>query len=298
MSHSSALQCFELPNTLKIVENSQHLTKIEISNDYAEAEIYLHGGHLTHFQPHHEEAVIFDAKNSRITPPKSAHFGIPICWPWFGPHPTDSDKPQHGFARDLPWSLKSTKALDSGETEVVLSLQESLESKKLFPYHFELELVFHIGRYLSIALTTTNTDSRTFSITQALHSYFSVANVDSITIEGVEKRPFIDYTDHNTEKSEKEPLIINQEINRVYQPTIATCCIIDRQLQRKIIVEKRGSNSTTIWNPWRESGIHDLPDNQYEHFVCIETTNALDDARELLPQEKHTIKQIISTTTL
>ena len=31
---------------------------------------------------------------------------LPVCWPWFGPA-AQQGLPAHGFARNLPWTLKS-----------------------------------------------------------------------------------------------------------------------------------------------------------------------------------------------
>ena len=285
-------------NHVKTVKSSEGLSKIVISNTVAEAEIFLHGAHLTHYQLHGETAIIFDEKKSSITPPKSVHAGIPICWPWFGPHPTDNSKPQHGFARDSVWELKSARALKDDETEVVLVLIDDNTTLTLFPHHFRLELTFHIGKKLSISLHTINTGENAFTITQALHTYFAISDIDTVQIEGVEQTPFIDYTDERSEKVETEPLQIREETNRVYIPTTATCSIIDNQFKRTIIIEKSGSHSTTIWNPWENSAIHDLPDDKYRKFVCIETTNALEDRRTLQPGESHTISQTISTVAL
>ena len=294
MYEAQDLVKFEIPNTISFIKSDSGLTKIIVTNTLAEAEIYLHGGHLTHFQPKGEEALVFDAKESYVTPPKSVHAGIPICWPWFGAHPTDSSKPQHGFARDSLWRLKDTKVLDSKETEVVLTLKDDEQTHTLFPYAFELELTFTIGKRVSIELKTTNTDTDSFTITQALHTYFAISDIEGVTVTGVETTPFIDYTDDKKEKSEVSALEINQEVNRVYIPTDTRCTIVDKVLNRKIVIEKSGSDSTTIWNPWRESGIHDLPDEKYRKFVCIETTNALQDAVTLRPNQSHQIRQVIS----
>ena len=150
MQDTDVLQKFEIPNRLYFEKSENGLTKIIVTNDIADAEIYLHGGHLTHFQPKGEAALIFDAEKSRVTPPKSVHAGIPICWPWFGVHPTDDTKPQHGFVRDKEWTLKSTKALETKETEVILTLKDDTHTHTLFPYSFELELTFTIGKTLTI----------------------------------------------------------------------------------------------------------------------------------------------------
>lgn len=294
MQELEDLKQFEIPDIISLSQSDNGLNRITIKSDLCEAEIYLHGGHLTHFQPEGEEALIFDAKESCITPPKSVHAGIPLCWPWFGAHPTDATKPQHGFARDKVWQLKSSRVLGNRSAEIVLALSDDEHSRTLFPYAFELELTFTIGKTLSIDLKTTNTDIWSFTITQALHTYFALSDLAHVTIYGVAGTPFVDYTDNRKERSENEALRITREVNRVYVPTDASCEIVDDGLKRKIIIEKEGSHSTTIWNPWKENGLHDLPGDQYRKFVCIETTNALSDRLTLAPQEEHSIRQIIS----
>ncbi len=297
MPTSQEYRLYEIPDNLYFQKTENGLTKIIIDNEHAEAEIYLHGANLTHFQPKGESPVIFNAKETIFAASKTVHAGIPICWPWFGAHPTESGKPQHGFARDMCWKLKSAKMLDSNETEVVLTLKESPHTLELWPYAFELELTFTVGKSLSVSLKTTNTAAKPFTFTQALHTYFAVSDIESVQAEGVEETPYIDYTDAKKEKVEPGALHINRTVNRVYIPTQATCRIIDPLLKRTIMIEKEGSNSTTIWNPWQESGIHDLPGDAYRKFLCIETTNALYDSKTLEPGEAHLIVQKVSIKT-
>jgi glucose-6-phosphate 1-epimerase len=46
--------------------------------------------------------------------------------------------------------------------------------------------------------------------------------------------------------------------------------------QRIISVHRSGSQSAVIWNPWtaKAQSLSDLPDDDYQHFVCVETANA------------------------
>ena len=204
--------------------------------------------------------------------------------------------PQHGFARDSLWTLKKALQLQTGETEITMQLTSNSETHKLFDYAFLLEVTFLVGKELSVTLTTTNTDPKPFTLTQALHTYLMVDDIKDISIEGVQETPFVDYTDEKKEKKEKEALQITCEVNRVYLPTTATCLLHDTRQKNTIKVSKTGSHSTTIWNPWQASGIHDLPDDTYRSFVCIETTNALSDAITLAPNTIHSISQTIGVT--
>ncbi len=294
MNTKHDLKTYLIPGSLYLDESDNGLKKIVVNNDHAEAEIYLHGANLTHFQPKGEAPVVFNGKESQMSTSKTVHAGIPICWPWFGAHPTESSKPQHGFARDMLWQLKSAELLETKATEIVLSLKENAYSLALWPYSFELELTFIVGKALSVALKTINTSAMPFTFTQALHTYFTVGDIEKVEARGLEETPFIDYTDAKKEKSESGSLHIHRMINRVYISTDAACKLYDPLLKRTIVVEKEGSRSTTVWNPWEDNGIHDLPGDTFRNFICIETTNALEDARTLQPGQSHLIVQKVS----
>ncbi len=287
------LEKFEIPHIVRFEKNQYGLTKMIITNDLAEAEIYLFGGNLTHFQPKGEMAVIFEGKKSEMHPDKTLHAGIPICWPWFGPHPTDSSKPQHGFVRNRLWEVREVEQLPAGETQVVLGLSEDKETLELFAHPFKLELTFTIGKQLHVDLKTYNSDTCPISFTQALHNYFFVSDIDQVVVNGVEDVPFIDLTDEDKEKREAAPLLIDRVINRVYEPTDQRCDIIDKGSSRQVTIDKKGSNSTTIWNPGPNNGLHDLPGDLYRQFVCVETTNARRDTIILEPGASYHIAQNI-----
>jgi len=285
---------FEIPERVRFENNRAGLTKLTISNAHADAEIYLYGANLTHFQPRGEDPVIFSGKECEMFPDKTLHAGIPICWPWFGPHPSDSTKPQHGFARDRLWKIKETRQLKNGETKVILGLSEDDASLLLFPYAFDLTLTFIVGKSLRIILETLNKSTETFKITQALHSYFYISDINNVRILGVENTAFIDASDnHSKKESEGCPLLIDKVINRVYIPTESQCHIHDSGKERRISIDKEGSNSTTIWNPG-ENNIHDLPGDLYRKFVCIETVNAAKDSITLNAGKSHEIMQEIT----
>jgi D-hexose-6-phosphate mutarotase len=288
------LQKFEIPGIVHFQKNRFGLDQIVIANELAEAEIYLLGGNLTHYQPRGERPVIFGGKGCEMYPDKTLHAGIPICWPWFGPHPTESSKPQHGFARNKIWELRKTAQLPGGETEVLLGLSEDKETLELFAHSFELLLRFTIGKTVRIELETRNTDSSPFRFTQALHSYFYLSDIDNVTIRGVEDTPFADLADKSRIKQESGPLHIDRVINRVYEPTDRECELIDSGFSRVITVDKEGSNATTIWNPGSDNDLHDLPGDLYRKFVCIESCNAGEDIITLEPGMSHRIIQKIA----
>lgn len=285
---------FTIKSILSFEEVENIGPKIIINNKFAQAEIYLKGAHLTHFQPHNQEKIIFDGKESYLLPDKNAHFGIPICWPWFGPHTTDITKPQHGFARIMLWQIKETSMLQNGETKITLTLEQNKNTLTLFPYTFTLELTYIIGQHLVTTLTTHNTSNIPMPITQALHNYFYISDISKIYIEGLEKAAYIDQLDKNRTKQQYKKLYFTNEIDRIYVPHSKNCIIHDPLLKRNITIEKQQSNSTTIWNPWEKHNIHDLPHEQYKHFVCVETCNVKKDVQIIQANDTFRLKQIIT----
>ncbi|MCF6245243.1 MAG: D-hexose-6-phosphate mutarotase [Sulfurovum sp.] len=288
------MQPFEIKNTLSIQKDIRAGEKIVIHNDFAQAEIYLLGANLTHFQPKDEEKVIFDGKESYIIPSKSAHFGIPICWPWFGPHPTDKDKAQHGFARNKLWNIIETKTLSTGETLIALQLTEDKDTLSVFPHSFELTLTFTIGKTLTMSLTTHNTSNKQMSITQALHSYFYISHTDDIYIEGLENISYLDQLDKHTKKNSSGSIDTKEALDRIYINTDEICTINDPLLKRKIIIEKEHSHTTVVWNPGENNSLHDIGNKKYHQFVCIETANVREDTVILHPKASYSIKQMIN----
>jgi glucose-6-phosphate 1-epimerase len=64
-------------------------------------------------------------------------------------------------------------------------------------------------------------------------------------------------------------------------------------------VEKTGSRSTVVWNPWvaKSKAMPDFGDDEWPGMICIETANAADNAVTLPPHASHTMTAVISTET-
>lgn len=271
-----------------------------IENDFAKCALFPeHGAHVAEFAPTGKENILWLSESSCFEGDKPIRGGIPICWPWFGAHPADSDKPSHGFARIAKWTLDEIEELDSGDTSVVMSLSGSPASLELWPHQFKLTSRVVIGETLTLELTTHNTGDEPFEITEALHTYFNVADVTKISIAGLEKKNYIDTIDDNKTKTQNGPVTFNSEVDRVYCDTQAECVISDPNMNREIRVSKKGSASTVVWNPWiaKSARMADFGDEEYKGMVCVETTNALNDARTVAPGASHSISAKIALST-
>ena len=267
----------------------------QIENDLAKATVCLQGAQLTHWQPRSQaEPVTFMSATVQYTEGKSIRAGVPICWPWFGPHATDKARASHGFARNVLWEARAPVLLENGATQLSLLLCDSEKSLALWPHRFGLEYRVTVGDVLDIELTTTNTGSEAFPLSEALHTYFQIGDIGSVQVLGLEGTEFIDAVDGGRRKRQEGPVTFAAEVDRVYVNTEATCTIVDPLLKRRIHISKRGSHSTVVWNPWEKkaAGFADLgavPATRggWRQLVCVESANARDNTLTLAAGQSH-----------
>lgn len=266
---------------------------LEISNKKAHAKIALQGAHLFHYQRQGQNPLLWLSEKSFFEAGKAIRGGVPICWPWFGRHKTEKNLPQHGFARNVPWKLLEVREADACSTEITLQLTSSEKSLQLWPYRFELLLQITVCETLGISLTSKNCDNKTCEISSALHSYFAVTNIDNASVEGLENTLYFDALT-NKSRTQKGLLSIAEEVDRIYQKVHNPLILHDQT--RTVHIEATGSSSAVVWNPWiaKCAKINDMQDIGYQTMLCIETANVLEDARQLVPGEEHTLAAVIS----
>ena len=272
--------------THKKLENNYEY--IEIKNRQAEAKIALQGAHVFHYKAKNKSALLWLSKRALFKEGKAIRGGIPICFPWFGPHKTDASLPQHGFARTALWKLVVEEELDNDTTHIQLQLTSTKETLELWEYNFDVRLDVIVTRELSVVLTVTNSDTRPFEISTALHSYFNVSDIDNVLVEGLDGSYFIDSLT-NERALQKGSLTIVKEVDRVYFDASSAIMLYDGS--KSIELKQKGSNSLVVWNPWMEKAkqMEDMPDDGYRTMLCLETGNVGKDARILEANESHII---------
>lgn len=287
---------FALNGHLSFEPGPGNLPMAHINNKLATGLVSLYGGQALKFQPHDQPPVLWLSDHAHYQPGKAIRGGIPIAWPWFGPHPATPTSPAHGFARIQPWTVTATQAIDDA-TQIRLKLEPTPLSRDLWPHEFELEAWLTFGQALSVELVARNTDSTTFSFGSALHSYFSVSNIHNIQIHGLDNVRYLDKVYNNHFLTQRGPITVATEIDRIYLDTTATCVIEDPGWHRRINIEKAGSHSTVVWNPWldKAKALKDFGDEEYLGMVCVETTNAADDIIIVPPGSEHHLKATIHT---
>lgn len=283
---------FAVEGQLVFEEASDDLVLAKIKNRYAVADIALQGAQVINWFPINHQPVIWLSQAARFIAGKSLRGGIPICWPWFGPHPREPSLPSHGFARTQNWKVIETAALDDGRTHIKFCLPESETPSRFWPYKTSLEISIIVGEMLEISLHTRNLAEATITLTEALHSYFAVGDIEQVKVYGLEDTEYLDKVDAGQRKLQHGPVVIESEVDRIYLGTRAECIIEDSDRQRKIYISKQGSNSTVVWNPWLEKAnrLGDMGDNGYRQMLCIESANAAEDEVTIPPGESHQLR--------
>ncbi len=278
-----------------IFRQYHHSVVAEITSDYATARVSLYGAQVLSFIPNGHNDLLFVSQNSFYQAGKAIRGGIPVCWPWFGGHPSEKDKPSHGFARLSQWTVLHSQT-ENGNVRLQLGLSDTKETRSFWPFSFEATMTITVGKTLQVALMTRNAGTQAFSLTGALHTYFRVSDSEQISIEGLNNTRYMDDVTRRESIQKDGLLTLKGEVDRCYLETTRTCIIDDPEYKRKIKVEKAGSTTTVVWNPGAElaTKMQDLGDWEYASMVCVEAANAMDDLIYLNPGQSHELSTRIS----
>jgi glucose-6-phosphate 1-epimerase len=287
---------FEIQNAVLFESGQGGLVRAIISTPAVEGELYLHGGHVTRWTPRGQRPVLFLSSKSLFAPDKAIRGGVPVIFPWFGPRSDGKPGPMHGFARTQAWTVEETRLRDDGAVEVALALVPNSTSRDLGFTDFHLRLHVIFGAVLEMELEARNQAPAPLVYEEALHTYFAISDIHQVAVSGLENTAYIDKPDGFQRKVQGDaPLRIAKETDQVHLSTTAACVIDDPEWNRHIIVEKSGSNTTVVWNPWIEKTktLADMAPDEWQRMICVETVNAADDAVHLAPGATHTMKTSI-----
>ena len=287
---------FQINDHISFSEKSDGFIIASLNTLSSTASVAVHGGHVLSFIPSGQEPVLWLSEYSHFREGKAIRGGIPVIWPWFGPHRADESKPSHGFARTRFWEVHSTRLIDEAFPQIRLQLTDNAITRELWPYAFLLELVITLSDTLQVDLVIENTGKTLFEYTGALHSYFNVSQIQQIKITGLEGVEYIDQLAPDTHNIQQGPIKFAAETDNIYLDTPHTCKIVDPGYDRTIVVEKSGSLSTVVWNPWiaKSARMSDFGDNEYNQMVCIEAANAATDIIRISPRQRHTLSTTLS----
>ena len=278
---------FSVPDVLAFESGPGGLVKAVVTTSACSGEMYLYGAHVTGFQPTGHRPVLFMSGSSAFQQGKAIRGGVPVCFPWFGPHATDKSAPSHGPARITLWELTGVE--HQGDT-VTLMLSATFE-----PYAVDYRVTF--GQALEMVMAVRNTSDSQATFEAALHTYLSVGDVRQVQIAGLSGVAYLDKVDGQERKRQPdEPITFTQETDRVYVDTDSACVLTDPVIGRRITIDKTGSQSTVVWNPWvdKSAAMGDFGNEEWPGMACIETANAGPNAVVLAPGATHEMSATIS----
>ena len=249
----------------QLIAGMGDLPKVVITaDDGAQAEIYLHGGHVAAWKPAGEER-LFMSRTSEFRTGVAIRGGVPVCFPQFaGFGPLH----KHGLVRTLPWTIGAVTA-----NALTLHRTESAATLSAWPHAFAVALTVTLGGpTLSLEFEVTNTGAAPFEFAGALHTYFLVRDVRSTVIEGLSGRRYADRAGGGFVEGvqSQDPIAFAGEVDRVYYA--APERVIIRELDRSISVMSRGFPDVVVWNPGPVMGakMDDLEPDGYLRMVCVE----------------------------
>ncbi|TKU10585.1 D-hexose-6-phosphate mutarotase [Citrobacter sp. wls829] len=246
------------------------LEVVVVDHPQVKASFALQGAHLLSWKPTGEDEVLWLSNNTPFKTGVALRGGVPICWPWFGPA-AQPGLPSHGFARNLPWTLKAHNEDDSGVV-LTFELQSSAETRQLWPHEFTLLARFKVGATCEIELEAHGE----FETTSALHTYFNVGDIAAVKVSGLGDCLIDKVNDAKEDVLADGIQTFPDRTDRVYLNPEACSVIHDDSLNRNIDVVHHHHLNVVGWNPGPALSVSmgDMPDDGYKTFVCVETAYA------------------------
>lgn len=267
-----------------IVPHQKQYKTYTLSDDSANASLDVvpeRGGIVTRWSVQGQELLYLDEE--RFANPKlTVRGGIPILFPICGNLPHDSytyqqrtyHLKQHGFARDLPWSVKELTT--EGCAAITLVLNSNEQTRAVYPWDFELVFTYQIkGNALEIIQHYTNHGEEVMPFCTGLHPYFWTPDKSQLRFE----IPATKYRDQRTKEVDYFIGTFDTEQDEVdvalEQLTGLAATAIDAGRKLRLILYYNSTYSTVVF--WTLKG---------KDYYCLEPWSA---PRNAMNTGKHLI---------
>ncbi|MCX7786507.1 MAG: D-hexose-6-phosphate mutarotase [Spirochaetes bacterium] len=280
---------FTMPPFVQIQEGGGGFPCFKITNDYTEAEMYLYGAHVTKFHPRHKKPLLWMSPTSSFMVGKPIRGGIPLCFPWFGPHKQRKDYPIHGFMRIRSFEPVSVAQLSDGRTRIQLMQKSDETSITYWPHEYMAEVTATFGESLEVSLTVTNPGDEPFSFEDCMHTYFAVTDAPSAVVSDLNGVCYMDRLANDSFGVQYGELLVGNGLTKIFTRVPRMIRIQDRASGRVIRTEQYGMANTVVWNPGKETAAEN-PEiaGREREFLCIEAANCVNTPIILLPGCSHT----------
>lgn len=231
--------------------------------------VLRHGAHVVSWVVDGKER-LYLSPNAVLDGQGAIRGGVPVCFPQFNMR---GPLPKHGFVRNLPWALDSSRATADG-LELTLRLKDDAATRAWWPQAFEARLVIALRPGdLQLTLDVRNTDRQPLSFSGALHTYFAVDNIAQTRLEGLGGQAEWDAV-RDLQGRGAEVLHFTEEFDRVYQAAPQALALRDGA-SRLTIAQSPSWGHTVVWNPGAGKAIPDLTADAHQHFLCVEAAQVL-----------------------
>ena len=297
-----------LPAQITLCQHAGYAA-LHLKTRHGSVTLALHGAHLLSWVPAGQRDVLWLSPQP-MPEPAAIRGGVPVCWPWFAKQGMPDGASQHGPARLARWQISAIHTSNNDEVSLSLTPCPPSETQKTaFPLipGLEVSLRVTLNASLTQTLQTRNVGVHPFLLTQALHSYFAVANASLVTIEGLAGLPYQDKLRGMCADVQQTPFAFELACDRIYHHaddrktplTGHRYTLNDPAWKRRIVIDTEGSDSVVVWNPGSEGarGMADLPDDCWQAFFCIEAANAGPDVITLAAGAEHSLSQTLTVLT-
>lgn len=223
-----------------------------IDHPLCQAVFSRQGAQLLHFRPQGERSMLWCSSQWPALSTAPIRGGIPVCWPWFGSHPSEPDWPPHGWARQREWRLLDAHA---DESLVQVSWQLDIED-----WHVRLDA--RLGRELEMELSSYHEDDSDCLFSFALQPYWRIGSLRRSVVHGMEleggQRPTAPLPNTWTPRGAVKQVLYNT----------GALVLEDAGWQRRLRIDKNAAAGSVIWHPGSRV-VEQVEPGEADRFLCI-----------------------------
>ncbi|EIE26552.1 apospory-associated protein C [Coccomyxa subellipsoidea C-169] len=260
---------FGIVDHVKITEGEGGLPKVVLRHSCgSKAEVYLYGAVVASWTQPSGDEVLYVRPDAKFDKSKPISGGIPHCFPQFGPGPAMQ---QHGFARNLDWTISATSAdlqPDERDPTVELTLTDNDYTRKMWPHAFKAVYTVTLHEeQLRTDLRVINTGNEPFDFTAAMHTYIEVLDIEVAKVRGLQGLTFLDKVPNpeepETKEEDREVVSFSGPVDSVYLKA-KDYVELDVGTGAAVAISSSGWEDIVVWSPW--TAMEDC----YKKFCCVE----------------------------
>jgi len=203
--------------------------------------------------------------------------GVSVSFPHTGPGTFGA---ADGFAMtSREWKVHRPPSFDknTGDVKVILSLQDSAASKKVWNGSFSLLYTIVLTKdSIKLKADVTNEGRLPMSTGFTFRTHISVPDVTKCSLGNMKGLFFIDKAEDGwPDAFERQALVtFNRCVDRVYAQAPPTCFLTGLKGGKQLQFVKDGFTDTACWNPWNKFKLADMQGDDYRRMVCVDASQA------------------------